>query len=109
MSCSIPNSSSADAQYYRQVWAAFDVPRHLWHFDPLTFRNFAAKTGMESEGTMVLPFDVFYISALSEKYKGSEWPFVRGLGIALWFSFITFFNRKRSSSVIYILRKPSNQ
>ncbi len=105
----LPNSASADAHYYRQVWAAFDVPRHLWHFDPLTFRKFAAKTGLEYEGTRVLPFDVFYISSLSEKYKGSEWPFVRGIGRGLWFSLITFFNRKRSSSVIYILRKPSNQ
>jgi hypothetical protein len=54
---------------------------------------------------MVLPFDVFYISVLSEKYKGSHWPFITGIARAVWFSFLTLFNRSGSSSVIYILRK----
>jgi 2-polyprenyl-3-methyl-5-hydroxy-6-metoxy-1,4-benzoquinol methylase len=103
----LPNSGSFDAKYYRQTWAAYDVPRHLWHFDTFTFGDFAAKSGLKLERKLVLPFDVFYISALSEKYKGSHWPFIKGLARAAWFSFLTFFKRSRSSSVIYVLRKPA--
>ena len=45
----LPNSASCDAKYYRHVWAAFDVPRHLWHFDPVTFTDFARKSGLKVE------------------------------------------------------------
>jgi len=105
----LPNSGSYDAKYYRQAWAAFDVPRHLWHFDPVTFNNFARKSGLKAEGQLVLPFDVFYISLLSEKYKGSRWPFISGITRAIWFSFLSVFDGNRSSSVIYVVRKESGQ
>jgi 2-polyprenyl-3-methyl-5-hydroxy-6-metoxy-1,4-benzoquinol methylase len=105
----LPNCSSIDAKYYREVWAAFDVPRHLWHFDPATFTHFALKSGLTIERQFVLPFDVFYISVLSEKYKGAHWPFISGITRAIWFSLLTVFDRQRSSSVIYILRKESDQ
>ena len=82
----LPNSGSCDAKYYRQVWAALDVPRHLWHFDPVTFTDFVRKSGLKVERQLVLPFDVFYISVLSEKYKGSRWPFIEGITRAIWFS-----------------------
>ena len=101
----LPNCSSFDAKYYGQFWAAFDVPRHLWHFDTVTFRDFTGKSGLQVHHQLVLPFDVFYISVLSEKYKGSHWPFITGITRAIWFSFLTLFNRSGSSSVIYVLRK----
>jgi 2-polyprenyl-3-methyl-5-hydroxy-6-metoxy-1,4-benzoquinol methylase len=103
----LPNSRSLDAGYYGKFWAAFDVPRHLWHFDPLTFRRFSENSGMEIEYQSVLPFDVFYISVLSEKYMASGIPFIRGMAIAAWFSLLTFFSNNRGSSVIYLLRKKS--
>jgi 2-polyprenyl-3-methyl-5-hydroxy-6-metoxy-1,4-benzoquinol methylase len=102
----LPNSSSFDANYYKQIWAAFDVPRHLWHFDPVTFNEFSVKSGLQVEHRLLLPFDVFYISVLSEKYKGSPMPFITGIGRALWFSLLTLFKRNRGSSVIYVLKKP---
>ncbi len=105
----LPNCSSLDAKHYREVWAAFDVPRHLWHFDPATFNEFARKSGLTIDRQFVLPFDVFYISVLSEKYKGSHWPLISGITSAIWFSLLSVFYRKRSSSVIYILRKQSGQ
>lgn len=104
----LPNSNSPDAKYYKQFWAAFDVPRHLWHFDPATFSQFSEKTGIQVNHQLVLPFDVFYISVLSEKYMGSQWPFIRGIIMAIWFSFLTVFDRNKSSSVIYILKKSDN-
>lgn len=105
----LPNCSSTDAKYYREVWAAFDVPRHLWHFEPATFNEFVLKSGLTIESQFVLPFDVFYISVLSEKYNGTHWPFISGITRAIWFSLSSVFCRKRSSSVIYILKIKSAQ
>jgi SAM-dependent methyltransferase len=105
----LPNSSSYDAKYYRKFWAAFDVPRHLWHFDPSTFARFSEKAGMKIEKLMTLPPDVFYISLLSEKYKGSSLSFIKGIVKAIWFSFLSAFNRRRSSTIVYILRKTVDQ
>jgi len=103
----LPNSSSFDALYYKVYWAAFDVPRHLWHFNPDTFRIFAEKTGFELVKIRTLPLDVFYISILSENYKGTLMPFITGIIKAKLFAIRSFFNTKRSSSLIYILRKPA--
>jgi 2-polyprenyl-3-methyl-5-hydroxy-6-metoxy-1,4-benzoquinol methylase len=101
----LPNSSSFDAKHFGTFWAAYDVPRHLWHFNPATFRRFADKAGFKTEKLLSLPLDLFYISILSEKNKGSRVPFFRGMAIAKLYAFASFFNKKRSSSIIYILRK----
>jgi SAM-dependent methyltransferase len=102
----LPNCSSYDAKYYKQFWAAWDVPRHLWHFQPSTFRIFSKKTGFNLENLKNLPLDVFYISLLSERYKGSSLAFLKAMSKALVFALRSVFNRERSSSIIYILRKP---
>jgi SAM-dependent methyltransferase len=104
----LPNSSSYDAIYYRRFWAAWDVPRHLWHFNPSTFRLFSEKSGFRLESIRILPLDVFYISLLSEKYKGLNLPFLRGILNGVKFAFLAAFNKTRSSSVIYILHKDIN-
>jgi SAM-dependent methyltransferase len=101
----IPNSASYDARYFRNFWAAYDVPRHLWHFDPDNFKMFTENYGFILEKIRILPLDVFYISILSEKYKGSKAAFLSGMVKGLLFSFSSLFNKKKSSSVIYILRK----
>jgi 2-polyprenyl-3-methyl-5-hydroxy-6-metoxy-1,4-benzoquinol methylase len=102
----LPNCCSFDAKHYGRFWAAYDVPRHLWHFNPSTFSLFSKKTGLKLEILRTLPLDVFYISILSEKYKGSGLFFLKGITMALLFTFLSFFNKKKCSSVIYILRKP---
>jgi SAM-dependent methyltransferase len=101
----LPNSSSYDAEYYERFWAAWDVPRHLWHFNPSTFRLFSEKPGFRLKLIRVLPLDVFYISLLSEKYKGSALPFLKGMLRGGKFAFLSAFRKNRSSSVIYILQK----
>jgi 2-polyprenyl-3-methyl-5-hydroxy-6-metoxy-1,4-benzoquinol methylase len=101
----LPNCSSFDAKHYNRFWAAWDVPRHLLHFNTATFRLFSEKAGFCLEKLRSLPLDVFYISMLSEKYKGSGLSFIKGMVIAGWFAFLSFFNKKKSSSIIYILRK----
>lgn len=101
----LPNCNSFDAMHFRDFWAAYDVPRHLWHFNPASFGIFTGKAGFEIKRVRSLPLDVFYISMLSEKYKGNKLYFITGIIKALIFSFLSFFNKKKSSSIIYLLQK----
>lgn len=101
----LPNCSSYDAQHYGKEWAAYDVPRHLWHFTPATLATLASKVGLTLVATKPMPFDAFYVAMLSEKNRGKNCPFLRGclLGTRAWIAALG--NRERSSSVIYILKK----
>jgi SAM-dependent methyltransferase len=103
----LPNCQSFDAEYYKEFWAAYDVPRHLWHFTPATLGIFAEKTGFKLKCIKSLPPDVFYISSLSEKYKGSNLSLIAGMINGLWFSLKSIFNKNRSSSLIYFIKKKS--
>lgn len=104
----LPNTNSFDSKYYGKKWAAFDVPRHLWHFNSSTFSIFAVKSKFSIVEKRYLPLDVFYISILSEKYRGSKFPVLSGTIKGLRFSFRSLSNKSGSSSVIYILRKTDN-
>lgn len=101
----LPNRLSLDAQNYKEYWAAYDVPRHLWHFSPDNFELLANKHNFSLVEKKPMYFDAFYISMLSEKYKGSFAASLRGLMKGL-----SFFLRSRSdvdlcSSITYILKK----
>jgi len=65
----VPNCASYDAKKYKEFWAAYDLPRHLYHFTPKDIR--ALFEAREYKQARVLPmiFDSFYVSMLSEKYK----------------------------------------
>jgi ubiquinone/menaquinone biosynthesis C-methylase UbiE len=65
----IPNSDSPDAQMYRQYWAAYDLPRHLYHFTKKSVKELFAKFDFEVKEVLPMKFDAFYISMLSEKNK----------------------------------------
>lgn len=105
----LPNSISFDAQHYGKEWAAYDLPRHLWHFNPSTFTMFADKNRFAVAEKRNLPLDVFYISILSEKYRGSKIPFLAGTIHALAFLIRSWFLKSGSSSIIYVLRKSDHQ
>jgi SAM-dependent methyltransferase len=89
----------------KEQWAAYDVPRHLWHFTPSAIGRLASNHGFKLKGSYAMPFDAFYISMLSEKYAGSKHPFLSGMatGTAAWLK--TLGNKELSSSMIYIFRK----
>ena len=101
----VPNPDSYDARKYGEWWAAYDVPRHLWHFSPSVMQKFGAKHGFVMEERLPMPFDAFYVSMLTEKYKGSKFSFIKGLwtGTCAWFSALG--KKERSSSMIYVFRK----
>jgi 2-polyprenyl-3-methyl-5-hydroxy-6-metoxy-1,4-benzoquinol methylase len=104
----LPNCDSFDAKYYMEYWAAYDVPRHLWHFTLKAFGLFAEKAGLKIKTILRLPLDVFYISVLSEKYKGSRFSFCLGILKGFVFSVRSLFRRTGSSSLIYCLRKETD-
>ena len=105
----LPNSGSYDADFYVKAWAAYDVPRHLWHFNPSTVKLFWDKEGFKIVRIRRLPLDVFYISILSEKNLGTALPFIRGSLKGLWFAVKSSFNKDKTSSLIFILQKADHQ
>lgn len=97
----VPNMSSWDAKHYGSVWAAFDVPRHLYHFQENTIRNLFSQFDMECVEVLPMKFDAFYVSMLSEKYKSGN--IVSGVINGLKSNF----NAKSGgfSSQIYVFKK----
>jgi 2-polyprenyl-3-methyl-5-hydroxy-6-metoxy-1,4-benzoquinol methylase len=75
----VPNADSLDAQKYKENWAAYDVPRHLYHFNQQTMKRFLKKHKMELVKTLPMKFDAYYVSLLSEKYKNGSPNYFRSL------------------------------
>lgn len=65
----VPNFKSYDAKEYKEFWAAYDVPRHLYHFSPEAIKKIFKKSGFSLTSQKGLFFDAFYVSLLSEKYR----------------------------------------
>lgn len=101
----VPNAASYDAQRYGTRWAAYDVPRHLWHFTPNTLMRWAEKYGFTLEAQYPMPLDAFYVSMLTEKQEGSAFSFVKGLFVGLKAWFASLRQMECSSSIIYVLKK----
>lgn len=101
----VPNADSFDAQKYKEMWAAYDVPRHLWHFTPSTMQQFGAKHGFILTQRRPMPFDAFYVSMLTEKYKKTPCYVLKGMitGAKAWAASLA--KKDRSSSMIYVFRK----
>ncbi|WP_035559542.1 class I SAM-dependent methyltransferase [Hymenobacter sp. IS2118] len=68
----VPNVESLDAQHYRELWAAYDVPRHLYHFAPKTMTQLLKKHKLVVSETLPMPLDAYYVSMLSEKHKAER-------------------------------------
>jgi 2-polyprenyl-3-methyl-5-hydroxy-6-metoxy-1,4-benzoquinol methylase len=104
----LPNCSAFDARYYRQTWAGYDVPRHLWHFTPSTFKMLAENHGLKIIKMKRLPLDPFYNAMLSEKYRGNRFYMISGALIGKLAYIESLFNIKKSSSVVYLLSQNVN-
>ena len=79
----VPNYKSFDAKYYGAFWAAYDVPRHLWHFSKISIEKLFAKENMKLIKILPMIFDSFYVSLLSEKYKNGKMNFIKAFYIGL--------------------------
>jgi len=100
----VPNFKSYDAGYYKEFWAAFDVPRHLWHFSRNSVQSIFAKHGMKVVKTKPMIFDAFYVSLLSEKYKTGKQHFLKALWVGLKSNLLAY-RSKEYSSLIYIIKR----
>lgn len=99
----LPNYKSYDAGVYKEYWAAYDVPRHLYHFDKNSITNIMTKHGFFLEETRPMPFDSFYVSLLSEKYSNNKNNFFRAF-INGFLSNIKANKSNNYSSLIYIFK-----
>jgi len=99
----VPNFKSYDAKYYKEFWAAYDVPRHLWHFSKTAIEKLFDKQNMNLEDIKPMWFDSFYVSLLSEKYKTGKMNFISGFFIG-FISNVSGFFKKEFSSHIYVLK-----
>ena len=100
----VPNFKSEDAKHYKEFWAAYDVPRHFWHFSRKSIENIFDPHGFGLIKAKGLIFDAFYVSMLSEKYRsGSKLP-LKGFWNGL-LSNLKAQKTKEYSSVAYFLRK----
>ena len=99
----VPNYISYDAKHYKQFWAAYDVPRHLWHFNQASISKLVSKQLLEVEKVKPMWFDSFYVSMLSEKYKSGKMNPIKGFCIGL-LSNLKALRSKEASSLIYIIK-----
>lgn len=102
----LPNYKSYDAEYYKDKWAAYDVPRHLNHFSRTSIENIFKETKFQLADIKPLKWDSFYISMLSEQYLGNSNSFIKGT-ITGWKSNRKAKNSGEYSSLVYILIKNS--
>jgi 2-polyprenyl-3-methyl-5-hydroxy-6-metoxy-1,4-benzoquinol methylase len=99
----VPNFKSYDATYYKSFWAAYDVPRHLWHFSRTSISKLFSKYDMEVEETLPMKFDAFYVSLLSQKHKTGKMNPILSFWVG-WRSNMKALSSKEYSSLIYVLK-----
>lgn len=102
----VPNCDSYDAKKYKEFWAAYDLPIHLYHFRENDIRNLFDQYEMEVVEVKPMKFDSYYISMVSEKYKNNQ---KGGLGVLIrgfWNGFVSNLKSKTGgySSHIYVIR-----
>lgn len=103
----VPNYTSYDATVYQQYWAAYDVPRHLYHFSPVSIEALLKAHGLALQEIKPMWFDSFYISMLSQQLKNGKGNLVKAAWIGFFSNCIAVFKPRRCSSLIYIIGKES--
>ena len=98
----VPNWTSYDASVYGKFWAAYDVPRHLYHFSPAAMHRLLNGHGFTLVATKPMWYDSFYVSMLSEQYRKGKLGFLRAVPVGLVSNAKALFNKGRCSSVIYV-------
>ena len=102
----LPNYNSYDAVYYKEYWAAYDTPRHVWHFSINGMEQLFGKHNMTITEIHPMPFDAYYIALLSEKYKGNRNNFLKAFIIGLRSNWKAKSSGEYSSLLYVIKKKP---
>jgi len=104
MIIAVPNCDSWDAKRYYNYWAAYDLPRHLYHFTKNTMRGIVEKNGFNINNIIPLKFDAFYISLLSQKYKSGKHSYIKALANGFRSNHFARYHENNYSSLIYICK-----
>jgi 2-polyprenyl-3-methyl-5-hydroxy-6-metoxy-1,4-benzoquinol methylase len=101
----VPNYTSYDAGLYNDSWAAYDVPRHLYHFSPASMEHLLTTYNLQLTTLKPMWYDSFYVSMLSEKYKNGKGNIIKAFWNGLISNLKATGDKKKCSSVIYIISK----
>jgi SAM-dependent methyltransferase len=101
----LPNNESFDARFYKEYWAAFDVPRHLYHFNINSFTYFIKNCGLKIIETLPMKIDAYYVSLLSEKNKFNTKNWLKAIINGYKSNSYAKNNQNNFSSLIYIIKK----
>jgi SAM-dependent methyltransferase len=100
----VPNYTSFDAEHYGEYWAAYDVPRHLYHFSPASMKVLMEKHGLTIDSIHPMWFDSYYVSLLSEKYLSGSSGLIKGFFNGFRSNNRAFRNHRKASSIIYVIK-----
>tara|TARA_R110001592_G_scaffold2104_4_gene12970 strand:- start:4334 stop:5170 length:837 start_codon:yes stop_codon:yes gene_type:complete len=100
----VPNYKSYDAKHYKENWAAYDTPRHLWHFSQNSIAQIFKEHKFKVIETLPMKFDSYYVSLLSEKYKEGKQNYFKAIYLG-WLSNYKANNTSEYSSLIYVLKR----
>ena len=100
----VPNYTSSDATHYDAFWAAYDVPRHLYHFSPTAMKILLEKHQFNIEAIKPMWFDSYYVSLLSEGYKQNDFGVLKAIKHGTISNYKALLNPKLASSIIYLIR-----
>jgi hypothetical protein len=101
----VPNYTSEDARFFGEYWAAWDVPRHLYHFAPASMAALVQRSGLRLLETRPMWFDSYYVSLLSTRYRYGHTRYVQALLAGLRSNRIARKSPERCSSLIYVIGK----
>lgn len=104
----VPNYESPDAMHYKNLWAAYDVPRHVWHFSKNSMYSLLGNASLSVKKSVPMKLDAYYVSLLSEKYKADGKITLTGAIRGLyngWKSNLRAKREKNYSSLIYVVTK----
>jgi len=104
----VPNWKSSDATHYKESWAAYDVPRHLWHFSKDSIPSLLNRSGLSIKEVLPMKLDAYYVSLLSEKYQRHGTLGVTGLLYGIYAGVRSNLRAKTDghySSLIYVVKK----
>lgn len=104
----VPNYKSFDAKHYGEHWAAYDVPRHLWHFSATAIKKLFGAQDMQVVEILPMKFDSYYVSLLSEKYQTGKMSYPKAF-LTGWRSNKAAARSGEYSSLIYVIKSAENQ
>jgi len=101
----VPNIESYEQGIFQEDWAAYDVPRHLYHFSQDTMNTLMLKHGLKIKKVYPMKLDAYYISLLSNKYKYKKNNLIKSFLTGYKSNSYAVKNKDNYSSLIYIIKK----